>query len=400
MEFLNDIDLNKNQIINVVLHKLSAAPASPVSGQIYYNSTDNTVYYWDGTSWVSIGGDITAVNAGSGLTGGGTSGAVTLAVNVDTITVEISSNIIRIKDGGVSASKLATDSVTTVKVVDKNITFAKLQDIATMTVIGRTAAGAGVPSQISILNESDFISNSASALATQASIKAYIDSRVASIGTLQGSLNATTSTNFPSTGTSKKGDYWYVTVAGTIQGIVLNVGDVVIANQDAPTNTNPNHFIFLESNRDQASTTVLGVIQLATAAEVQTGTDNQKAVTPATLAALTATETRAGLIEIGTQTEINTGTDDTRAVTPLKLKAFYDSKSGSYVANVGNGAATAIAVTHNLGTLDVEVTVVRVSNGATVLVDVVRTSTTVTTLNFTVAPLTNQYRVLIRKVVA
>jgi hypothetical protein len=398
IQFASDIDLSQNQVINVVLHKLSAAPSSPVSGQIYFNTTDNTVYYWDGTAWVSIGGDITAVIAGSGLTGGATSGPATLAVNVDTITLEISSNVVRIKDGGVTAAKIGSDAVTTIKILDKNITFAKLQDIPTMTVIGRTAAGAGVPSAISILNESDMLSNSATSLATQASIKAYVDSRVASIGTLQGSLNASTATNFPSTGSTKKGDYWYVTVAGTVQGIVLNVGDVVVANQDAPTNTNANHFIFLESNRDQASTTVLGVIQLATAAEVQAGTDNQKAVTPATLAALTSTETRAGLIEIGTQTEVNTGTDDTRAVTPLKLTAFFNSKAQAYVTNVGNGVATAVAVTHNLGTVDVDVQVVRVSTGATILVDVVRTSTTVVTLNFNTAPATNAFRVLIRKV--
>lgn len=399
--FLSDADFNQNQIINIVLHKLSTAPASPVAGQVYYNTTDNTVYYWDGTAWVSTGGDITGVTAGSGLTGGGTTGNVTLAANVDTITIEISSNAIRIKDGGVSAAKLASDAVTTIKVLDKNITFQKIQDLATMTVIGRTAAGSGVASGIPILNESDLVSNSATALATQASIKAYVDGRIASIGILQGGYDASVSaTNLPGSGATKKGDYWYVTVAGTVQSIVLNVGDVIVANQDAPTVTNANHYVFLESNRSQATTTVLGLVTLATNTEVQTGTDTNKVVTPASLASLTATETRAGLAEIATQTETNTGTDDARLVTPLKLTTFYNAKAGAYVANFGNGSATAIALTHNLGTVDVNVEVVKVSTGETVLVNVVRTSTTVVTLNFNTAPSTNQYRALIRKVVA
>jgi len=75
-----------------------------------------------------------------------------------------------------------------------------------------------------------------------------------------------------------------------------------------------------------ASETTAGFIELATQAEVTTGTDTARAVTPATLAAkITATtpgttsETAAGLIELATQAEVNTGSDSTRAVTPVTL---------------------------------------------------------------------------------
>ncbi|WP_460471890.1 hypothetical protein [Emticicia fontis] len=392
--------MNQNQVINVVLDALATAPATPVSGQIYYNTTDLTYYYWNGTAWSNIGGDITGVIAGSGLTGGGTSGTVTLAVNVDTISVEISGNAVRVKDGGISTAKLADGAVTTIKVADKNVTFGKIQDIPTMTVIGRTAGSSGVPSAIPILNENDFASNSSTGIPNQSSVKAYVDGRIASIGTLQGGFDANVATNLPGTAGTKKGDYWYVTVAGTVQAQVFNVGDVIVANQDAPTTTNAAHYVFLESNRGQASTTQLGLVTLATNTEVQTGTDTLKVVTPSSLASLTATETRAGLAEIATQTETNTGTDDTRYITPLKFKTFFDSKAGAFVGNVGNGSATAIAVTHSLGTVDVAVEVVKVATGETVYVNTVRTSTTVVTLNFNTAPSTGQYRALIRKVVA
>jgi len=66
--------------------------------------------------------------------------------------------------------------ITSSTVADNSITFAKIQDIATMKVIGRTATGTGDSSEISILDEDDMASNSAVALATQQSIKAYVTS--------------------------------------------------------------------------------------------------------------------------------------------------------------------------------------------------------------------------------
>jgi hypothetical protein len=54
---------------------------------MYYNTTDDTVYVYDGTSWLDLAaggggsGDITAVVAGSGLTGGATSGSATLSLD-------------------------------------------------------------------------------------------------------------------------------------------------------------------------------------------------------------------------------------------------------------------------------------------------------------------------------
>lgn len=52
--FLTAINLNKNELQNAAVQNLGTAPASPVKGQLYFNSTggDNTLYWWDGTSWV------------------------------------------------------------------------------------------------------------------------------------------------------------------------------------------------------------------------------------------------------------------------------------------------------------------------------------------------------------
>lgn len=399
MKVLNTLDLTKNQIINVVLDKRTSEPTSPVEGQIYYNETLNKVYFYDGTSWIDVHNGVQTISNASngGVIIGGTSANPTISLNVDNSTLEISSNIVRIKDSGVTGTKLANDSVTSIKITDKNVLFSKIQDIPTMTVIGRTAAGTGVSSAISIINTSDLSGASGTNLATAGSIKAYVDSQVAAIGSLQGSVDASTSTNFPGSALTKKGDYWYVSVAGTIQGVLFNVGDVIIANIDNPTVTSANSYIFLETNRDQASTTVLGLVTLATNAEVQDGTNANKVVTPASLSSRTATETRTGIAEIATQAETNAGTDDTRIVTPLKLKTFFDNVVGGFAANIGNGVANSFIVTHNLNTLDVTTNLIEVSTGNQVITDISHTSVNSVTVNFFNAPTTNQYRIIIKK---
>ncbi|MFI9653963.1 tail fiber protein [Guyparkeria sp. GHLCS8-2] len=87
-----------------------------------------------------------------------------------------------------------------------------------------------------------------------------------------------------------------------------------------------------------ASETDKGVVELATATETQTGTDNTRAVTPASLSARTATESRTGLAEVATQAETDAGTDDSRFVTPKKMQ-----KSGAtHAAHAGAVAAYAM----------------------------------------------------------
>lgn len=60
------------------------------------------------------------------------------------------------------------------------VTFAKMQDINTAKVIGRTTASSGDPEEVSILDEDTMTSDSDTALATQQSIKAYVDAQTVS----------------------------------------------------------------------------------------------------------------------------------------------------------------------------------------------------------------------------
>jgi hypothetical protein len=410
-KFLVDIDLNKNQLLNVRLQNLATAPASPVTGQIYYNTGDNVIYYWDGTEWKDVTGDVQSVGAGDGLgfDTGSTGKNPILKVNVDNASLEIVGDVVRIKDLGVTTAKIndsavttakiADDNVTTVKVLDKNITFAKIQDVATMTVIGRVAAGSGSSSAVTVIT--DMASASSTTLATSSAIKTYVDNIVAGLGNLEGAFDASAASVFPTGATpgagTKKGDYWYVTGAGTVGGVTFNIGDVLIAKIDSASTSLNTDWIVLESNRDQATTTVLGVVRLATTAEAQALTNAVAALTPALLAQVTATETRTGIAEIATDAELTTGTDDLRIVTPLKLKTYLDNRTGGFSASIGNGANATFALSHALNTRDVVIEVYENSTGESVITDVVRDTVNQVTVSFATAPTTNQYRVVIKK---
>lgn len=85
-----------------------------------------------------------------------------------------------IKDSGVSSSKIASSAVTTAKIASATgtsdgVTFAKIRQLENMKTIGNVSGSTAAPTQVDILDEDDMASDSATSLASQQSIKAYVD---------------------------------------------------------------------------------------------------------------------------------------------------------------------------------------------------------------------------------
>lgn len=88
MIYLSNINLSKNQLQNAVIHPLGIAPASPVEGQLYYNSSAGVkmLYVYNGSAWVPVG-DITAITSTESrlIVTNGTTGDVNLSLDIATV---------------------------------------------------------------------------------------------------------------------------------------------------------------------------------------------------------------------------------------------------------------------------------------------------------------------------
>lgn len=54
MNYFNNINLNQNELQKVVMHPLAQPPADPKQGQMYFNTGNKKLYYYDDTKWVAL----------------------------------------------------------------------------------------------------------------------------------------------------------------------------------------------------------------------------------------------------------------------------------------------------------------------------------------------------------
>jgi hypothetical protein len=258
----------------------------------------------------------------------------------------------------VTTAHIRDGAISTAKVSDQAITFGKVNTAAIIT-----SANTGL---FGITTENGDIT-----FATSKAIVDYVDQKVGDLGNLIGGWNASSGA-FPSApGGTQTGDYWFVETAGTTADIEFTVGSTIIAKQDDASTSNPAHWIMLISKTGAATTTKLGLVKYATQTEVDGHAVADKVITPALLHC------------------------DTTIVGATIKQTFGSNIKRKYSADIGNGSASAIAVTHNFVTKDVHVDVYEKATNEKVMVDVACTNDNTVTVSFAAAPASNSYRVVI-----
>lgn len=99
--FVTGINLNKNELQNARIQNLNAAPSSPVEGQIYHNTVDHTLYFFNGSSWIPASGsaeviqDVVAsmIQASGGITATYFDSPGTLDLSIDTSVIATKSSV-------------------------------------------------------------------------------------------------------------------------------------------------------------------------------------------------------------------------------------------------------------------------------------------------------------------
>ena len=92
LDVKGNINLNKNELQNAVIQNLGTAPASPVEGQIYYDSSvgDKKLYFYNGTAWLGVPDTSGSNDFLTGLSFATGTGILTAAVsNQSDVTVDL-----------------------------------------------------------------------------------------------------------------------------------------------------------------------------------------------------------------------------------------------------------------------------------------------------------------------
>jgi hypothetical protein len=189
-----------------------------------------------------------------------------------------------------------------------------------------------------VLDEDDMTSDSATKLATQQSIKAYVDAVAASELSYRGGYDA--NANSPDLDTSpsgiKVGDVYIITADGSLFTVAVKVGDMIIAEKDDPTlvgdwtvlsggtsYVHPNHSGEVTSTGDGATEIANNIVDEANLKIDNTPTDNYVLTAKSSAAggltwATTADQTDA---EIKTAYEANDDTNEFSDAEKTKLGA-------------------------------------------------------------------------------
>jgi len=131
-----------------------------------------------------------------------------------------------------SVMQIVGDAIT---VAEGGITKAKIENVANMKALGNTSGSAAAPQEVAILDENDMSSDSDTSLATQKSIKAYVDAADADPARVYNSFtNSTVSGNIQQNTTGRP--LWVSFTFYTADNINFLIGEIS-SNSDMSSQT-------------------------------------------------------------------------------------------------------------------------------------------------------------------
>jgi len=393
--FVTDINLNKNELQNARIQGLSSAPSAPVTGQIYYDTSTNTMYYYNGLAspngpWVAMNASTEAIQDIIGSTiVGGTGITATYGDPAGTETISITNTGVTAGSYG-SQTQIPTFTVnaqgqlTAAGTVNVATALSISGDTGTDTVnlLSDTLAFIGTdPIDTAITNNTVTISAKDATTTTKG---------VASFATADFDVTSgAVSIKNVNLGTQTTGNY-VATISGTANEIEVTGSGSETA---AVTIGLPNDVSITNNLTVGGNLNVTGTINSVNTTQVNI-VDNKINLNTDFTGSPTAD---AGIrVERGDSADVEILWNETSDKWTLTNDGTnYHAITRKYTTTVGNGSLTQIPVTHNLGTREVVVNVYDSATYDTVECDVVRTSTSVVTLGFTVAPASGAYTVVI-----
>lgn len=403
--FLNNVDLNKNELQNARVQNLSAAPASPVSGQLYYDTSTSpgVLYYYNGSTWVSAAG-VSFGGAPATTEAIGTAGAAGSAS-----TASRSDHVHPMAAAGAPAASAVGDAqvtgaATTFAASDHKHAREAFGNVSAQTAFGAASANGsattishsdhthGTPTHVGTDHSAIVLNNLAAATgnysmggnllqnlgtpaaATDAATKGYVDAAATGLDVKASVRVATTAaiagaTYTATAGTSARGQF--TTMPNTIDGVTLVAGDRVLVKNQATAaqngiytvttvGTGANGVWDRATDFDQDAEVTAGAFTFV--AEGTTNADTGWVLTtndPITVGGASGTAltfaqfSGAGTYVAGNGLTLTGNTFAVGAGTGIAVSAGTTAVdttvvSRKYQTAVGDGASTSITVTHNL----------------------------------------------------
>ena len=451
-KFLVSLDLNKNELQNARIQNLSSAPSSPVEGQIYFNTVDKIVYFYDGTNWISTSGSLEViqdaigayVSGGTGLTATYSDSTGTTTIDLDntavtagsygsttkipTFTVDaqgrltaageanVATNLSIAGDTGTDTVDLLTDTLTVSG--GEGIDVAVTNNTITVSAEDATSSNKGVAS----FNSTDFTVTSGAVTLNAERVQDIVGSQLtagegidltyddAGSGSLTIDAEIATTTN---RGVASFADADFTVTDGAVSIKNVNLATQTTGNYIATIAGTANEIEVSGSGSENSAVTIglpdsvtitsdLTVGGNLTVNGTLTSLNTEQVTIEDNVVVLNSNVTgspaaNAGLeVERGTSTNTSiiwNETDDKWTLT--NNGANYHAITRKYVETLST-SATSYTVTHNLGSSDVLVQVSEVASPySKVETDVELTSDSAVTIKFAAAPSSGAYKVVV-----